>query len=94
MKRLICLTVAAAFLLVPVALASAQGEFDEDGDKRRVYYKPVTEIDINEAAAIEGVLQRPGMTFVRVHDDKIWNPLVKLRVDFNPEIVRSVDQIE
>ena len=92
MKRLICLCLAAAFLLVPAGFAAAQGEFDEEG--RRIYYKPKTEIDINEGVTIDGVLKGPGITFIRGADDTVWNPLVKLRLDFNPEMVQSVHELE
>ena len=92
MKSLISLCIAAAFLLVPATFAAAQGEFDEDG--RRIYYKPKTEIDINEGVTIDGVLRGPGITFVRGTADGVWNPLVKLRLDFNPEMIQSVHEIE
>jgi len=92
MKRLISLCLATAFLLVPAGFAPAQGEFDEDG--RRIYYNPKTEIDINEGVTIDGVIQGPGITFVRGTDDITWNPLVKLRLNFNPEMVQSVHEIE
>jgi len=90
-KRLICLCLAAAFLLVPAA-ATAQGEFDEEG--RRIHYKPKTEIDINEAVTIDGVLRGPGISFVRGAGDHLFDPLIKLRRDFNPEMVQSVREIE
>jgi hypothetical protein len=91
MKNLICLCIAAAVLLLPVTFAAAQGEFDEEG--RRVYYKPVTEIDINDEAAIEGVLHRPHGQLFHVLPEYRGKALLKLRQDFNPEMMQSVHSL-
>ncbi len=91
MKHLICLTLAAAVLLLPATFAAAQGEFD-DGEGPRVIYKPVTEIDI-DAATIEGVLQRPHGQMFHVLPEYKGKALVKLRQDFNPEMMESVHSL-
>lgn len=91
MKRLVSLCLVAAFLAVPVTHAAAQGEFDEEG--RRVYYKPKTEIDINEGVTIDGVIKGPSIRFLRGTATTDGPPLLKLRQDFDPEILSSVDQI-
>ncbi len=91
MKRLVCLCLAAAFLAVPATFAAAQGEFDEEG--RRIYYKPKTEIDINEGVTIDGVHNKPSMEFIRGTVPTENRPLLKLRANFDSEISASVDQI-
>ncbi len=91
MKRLVSLCLVAAFLAVPATFAAAQGEFDEEG--RRIYYKPKTEIDINEGVTIDGVSNGPRIKFLRGSTPDDGPPLLKLRQDFDPEILSSVDQI-
>jgi len=90
-KRLVSLCLVAAFLAVPATFAAAQGEFDEEG--RRIYYKPRTEIDINEGATNDGVIKGPSIRFLRGTTPTEGRPLLKLRQDFDPEILSSVDQI-
>ena len=91
MKRLVSMCLVAAFLAAPATFAAAQGEFDEEG--RRIFYKLRTEIDINEGVTIDGVLNGPSIRFLRGTTPGDTRALIKLRTDFNPEIISSVDQI-
>jgi len=63
---------------------------DEDG---RVIYKQKTEIDF-EDLEIEGILQKPQSALVLERKKANFNPLVKLRTDWNDEIDRSVDEVK
>lgn len=73
------------FALVSLALAS------DDGDKK-VIYKSTTEIDF-EDLEIEGVLQRPQSALVLERKQASFNPLIKLRVNFNEEIEESTQEV-
>jgi hypothetical protein len=72
-------------MLASLAFAS------DDGDKK-VIYKSKTEIDFEELE-IEGVLQRPQSALVLERKKASFNPLIKLRTNFNEEIEESVDEI-
>ena len=61
-------------------------------DEKKVIYKSMTEIDF-EDLEIEGVLQRPQSALVLERKKASFNPLVKLRVNFNEEIEESVQEV-
>lgn len=75
-------------LLVNLALAG-----DETEDDRKVVYKQKTEIDF-EDLEIEGVLQKPQSALVLERKKASFNPLVKLRTDWNDAIEESVDEVK
>jgi len=61
-------------------------------DEKKVIYKSMTEIDF-EDLEIEGVLQRPQSALVLERKKANFNPLIKLRVNFNEEIEESVQEV-
>ena len=61
-------------------------------DEKKVIYKSMTEIDF-EDLEIEGVLQRPQSALVLERKKASFNPLIKLRVNFNEEIEESVQEV-
>ena len=71
---------------------SAHAEDDEESDKR-VVYKSKTEIDF-EGLEIEGILQKPQSALVLERKKANFNPLIKLRTDWNAEIDQSVDEVK
>jgi len=75
-------------LLVLASLAMA-GE-DNEG---KVVYRQKTEIDFEELE-IEGVLQKPQSALVLERKKANFNPLIKLRTDWNDVIQESVDEIK
>jgi len=75
------------FLLLFMNLAFAQ---DED---RTVTYKKKTEIDF-EGVDISGELVKPQGALLLDRKRASFNPLIKLRSDFNPEISTSVSEIK
>jgi hypothetical protein len=75
-------------LLVLASLAMA-GE-DNEG---KVVYRQKTEIDFEELE-IEGVLQKPQSALVLERKKANFNPLIKLRTDWNDVIQDSVDEIK
>lgn len=74
-------------LLVTLALAG-----DEPEDDRKVVYKQKTEIDF-EGLEVEGVLQKPQSALVLERKKANFNPLIKLRTDWNAEIDQSTEEI-
>jgi hypothetical protein len=75
-------------LLASIALAGD----DEEGD-RKIVYKQKTEIDF-EGLEVEGVLQKPQSALVLERKKASFNPLIKLRTDWNAEIDQSTDEIK
>ena len=66
--------------------------FGQDND-RDVRYKDRTEIDF-EGVDVTGQLVKPQGALLLDRKRASFNPLVKLRTDFNPEISNSVTEIK
>ena len=75
------------FLVFLASLALAQ---EED---RTVTYKKKTEIDF-EGVDISGELVKPQGALLFDRKRASFNPLIKLRADFNPEISTSLTEIK
>ena len=75
------------FLIFLVSLAIAQ---DEDRDVR---HRSRTEIDF-EGVDVTGQLVKPQGALLLDRKRASFNPLIKLRTDFNPEISNSVTEIK
>ena len=63
---------------------------DED---RKVVYKQRTEIDF-EGVEVEGSLVRPQGALILDRKVGSFNPLIRLRMDFEPELNNSVNLIK
>jgi len=74
-------------LLVNLAFAS------DESEDRKVVYKQKTEIDF-EDLEIEGILQKPQSALVLERKKASFNPLVKLRTDWNDAIEESTDEVK
>ena len=90
MKKVLALCLAMGFALGPVSIAVAQDDMDDGG--RRVIYKARTEIDF-EDVSVEGELKKPHGAYLLDKRQATFNPLIKLRTDFNPEMYQSVHEI-
>ena len=75
------------FLMFLVSLALAQDE------GRDVKYRSRTEIDF-EGVDVTGQLVKPQGALLLDRKRASFNPLIKLRSDFNPEISSSVSEIK
>ena len=64
----------------------------EDNDREIVYSKK-TEIDF-EGLDVEGQLVKPQGALLLERKRTAFNPLIKLRTDFNYEMSTSVDQVK
>ena len=72
--------------------AWAQDEEEGDGD-RKVTYKSRTEIDF-EGVEVAGELVKPSGALLLDRKRASFNPLIKLRTDFNEEMSESVDEVK
>ena len=75
------------FLFSPLVLA------DDNVEEPKVIYKARTEIDF-EGVEIAGELVRPQGQLVMERHSAQFNPLIKLRADFDKEMDASVEEIK
>lgn len=91
------------FRLLPLALALAFGSYthtafaaDEDEidaeSGRKIQYKSKTEIDF-EGLDVEGEMVKPSSALVLDRKKAAFNPLIKMRENFNPEMEESIDEV-
>ena len=66
--------------------------YAQDSDQE-VMYKAKTEIDF-EGLEVEGELIKPQGALLRERSTAAFNPLIKLRTDFKPEMNQSVNEIK
>ena len=78
--------------LVVLALPAAAQDEEDDGG-RRVIYKQRTEIDF-EGLDVAGELVKPQGALLLDRKRASFNPLIRLRSDFNEEMAESVDEIK
>lgn len=67
--------------------------FAGDDKEDKVVYRSKTEIDF-EDLEIEAVLQKPQSALILERKKANFNPLIKLRVNFEDAIEESVDEIK
>lgn len=84
MRRIII----AALLFVQPAKAG-----DEPEEDRKVQYKQKTEIDF-EGLNVDAALVKPAGSLVIERKQASFNPLIKLRTNFNDEVDKSTDEIK
>ena len=80
--------------ILPLTLASSAvmaQEVDEEG--RRVVYRQKTEIDF-EGLEMSGELVKPQGALLLDRKRASFNPLIRLRTDFNEEMAESVDEVK
>jgi len=62
-------------------------------EDRKVIYKQKTEIDF-EGVELEGQLIKPAGSLIAERQGAAFNPLIKLRTDFNQEMNLSVQEMK
>ena len=82
----------AVIALLMLAVSGAAFAQDEDED-RKVVYKQKTEIDF-EGLEVAGELVKPQGALLLDRKRASFNPLIRLRTDFNDEMAESVDQVK
>jgi hypothetical protein len=80
-------------LILSMTLLSGHALAGDEEEDRKVTYKQKTEIDF-EGLEIEGVLQKPQSALVLERKKANFNPLIKLRTDWNEEIDQSTDEVK
>lgn len=80
-------------LILSLAIAPGHSSASEDEKESNFVYKQKTEIDF-EDLEIEGTLQKPQSALVLERKKANFNPLVKLRTDWNDEIDQSTDEVK
>jgi hypothetical protein len=81
-------------LLAASALLSLPAvAFGQDDEERKVKYKERTEIDF-EGLDVSGELVKPQGALLLDRKRASFNPLIRLRTDFNQEMAESVDEIK
>ena len=75
-------------LLSTTALASEPKQ-----DEPQIIYKQKTEIDF-ESLEIDGELVRPQGSLLLERQGATFNPMIKLRTDFDDEMDKSVQEIK
>jgi hypothetical protein len=82
------------FLLLPVLLLSLSANADDSQEEEpKVVYKQKTEIDF-EGVEVQGQLIKPQGSLILDRRSANFNPLIKLRTDFDDEMDKSVDEIK
>jgi len=83
-----------ATLAAGAASSAAQAQDDEeDTGGRKVIYKSKTEIDF-EGLEVAGELVKPQGALLVDRKRASFNPLIRLRTDFNEEMAESVDEVK
>lgn len=82
-----------AAALVAAVLLSAPAYAQDEGGDRKIQYKSRTEIDF-EGVEVSGELVKPQGALLLDRKRANFNPLIKLRSDFNDEMDQSVNQIK
>lgn len=80
------------FLTLLFALAFAVPVMAQGNDDANVRYKKRTEIDF-EDVAVDGELKKPHGAYLLDKRQSSFNPLIRLKENFNEEMIDSVNQI-
>jgi len=80
-------------LFILVSSFSAAADESDDSDDRKVIYKQRTEIDF-EGVEVQGQLVKPQGALLLDRRSASFNPLIKLRTDFDQEMNDSVNEIK
>ena len=78
--------------LVALTAGSAFAQEEGEGDQK-VIYKERTEIDF-EGVEVAGELVKPQGALLLDRKRANFNPLIKLRTDFDEEMEKSVDEVK
>ena len=80
------------FVLILALFFPFPANAQERGDNDRIVYKQRTEIDF-DGVDIQGELVKPAGTLLLDRRAAAFNPLIKLRENWNPEIKESIRMI-
>lgn len=89
MKSILSITV----IVFVFTLFSGAAWAQEEDEERRVQYQSRTEIDF-EGVEVAGELVKPQGALLLDRKRASFNPLIKLRTDFNQEMSESVNEVK
>lgn len=93
-RNLMMIAALAVFQLAPhAAFAQDTPPADAGGGEQKVKYKERTEIDF-EQVDVSGELVKPEGTLLIDRKRASFNPLIRLRQDWNNEMKDSVDEVK
>ncbi len=81
-----------AILAGALSLGVALPAMAQDEDDASVRYKKKTEIDF-EDISVDGELKKPHGAYLLDKRQSSFNPLIKMKTEFNKEMIESVNQI-
>ncbi len=85
--------ISSLLVLMALTASSAFAQEGEGGDDKKVIYKDRTEIDF-EGVEVAGELVKPQGALLLNRKRADFNPLIKLRTDFDEEMEKSVDEVK
>jgi hypothetical protein len=80
-------------LIISLILLPPHAMADDDTQDRKVIYQQKTEIDF-EDLNIEGTFEKPQSALVLERKQASFNPLIKLRTDFNDKIEENTEEVK
>ena len=86
-------TIRITSLIALVALTGGNAFAQDDEGEPKVVYKERTEIDF-EGVEVAGELVKPQGALLLDRKRANFNPLIKLRTDFDDEMEKSVDEVK
>ena len=81
------------FIALAATLSTSAFAQEDDGEGRQIKYKERTEIDF-EGVDVTGELVKPQGVLSTERRKANFNPLIKLRTDFNEEMKQSVNEVK
>ena len=79
-------------LIISLVTLTTHAKADDD-TKQKVIYKQKTEIDF-EGVEVDGQLVKPQGSLIMERKRSQFNPLIKLRTDFDDSMTQSVDEVK
>ena len=79
------------FIFVLTLITSISLAQENEGDT--IIYKKQTEIDF-EGIEVEGALVKPQGSLIQERRSISFNPMIRIRTDFNPEMSTSINNIK
>ena len=79
--------------LLTVFLLTSPVQANDDAEERKIVYKQKTEIDF-EGVEVEGQLVKPQGSLILNRRAASFNPLIKLRTDFDDLMEDSVKEVK
>jgi len=80
-------------ILIAALLFAQPANAKDEQEDRKVTYRQKTEIDF-EGLDVNAALVKPAGSLVLERKQASFNPLIKLRTNFNEEIDKSTDEIK